>query len=1011
MRAEPPAGGGWPTRTALILAAVLLCLVLQARTIPLGYRPASSQRSILVSVEHQGAFEEQMERFVTVPLERRLASQEGLQEVVSVSDAGRSRVYLRFRPDVDLDQAYLRVREAVDRVWAGLPEGAQRPVLAKSDLDTAPVFIASFPPARLEESALRRRFENVDGAGQVEIAGGRKEEVRVELQPERAAASGLDARQVVRLLRAEGPVGALDQGWGIPLVMEARFRSAGQMEALPLLPGFPLRAAARVRLSSAEPQSVSHVDGREAVVLYVHPAGDANLVGLCRRLRLETAGLGGSVLHDVGAEMERALEEVLLAAGIGVLLVVVAAALVMRRLGAALRVALSVPVTLAGAAAVLNACGYELDLATLAGLAIGSGVAIDAAIVHAEGGAPANTRGAILFSSLTTVAVFLPLLVAPRELQNRFGGLAVAVSASVVVSLLYVLLAMPSLTLAPVRPQPPPRPPPAVRRLSERLCGWVARHRALTGSALLVLAAAAVWMGASSGLSPSASGGEGALRFRLEYASGTPAAEVQRSAGRLEGRLPGLPGVEQVTGRFERERASFLLTLEPGADPQRLRSAVQALAGSGAFLYFPEDAAREASFEVLVTGPDLRRLHALVGAASEAIVARLADAQVVFHFKQVLPARILTIPVERAAAAGVSPQEVCSILYWSLAGPVAAKWNPPGQKGMAAGTIDIRLFALGSRAPPLSEVLRIPVPLPPAGTGENASGTLLQGRAGFRPEAQPLPPSSIPAGWLAEVSDRRETGPIVHHDRQRGAGFTVRVPLGTKAAALAAAREVLGAFPFPPGYRGEAGRRETEAAEVRRGALTAVALAAVLVFLVLVFRFESLRIPLIIAAQIPLSWVGSLLLLRPLGQGLSEPVLLGLLLCAGVSVNNAILILDPLRGRRRPSFRLPDLLAARMRAVLGASLTTAAGALPLAFGSSGAGLLAPLSLTVAAGVLVSLPLTAVSLPLLQRDPPQPRRQPAPTDPAPPPTAPAAAPAPPEASAAGIPPGRGFGGPL
>jgi multidrug efflux pump subunit AcrB len=437
---------------------------------------------------------------------------------------------------------------------------------------------------------------------------------------------------------------------------------------------------------------------------------------------------------------------------------------------------------------------------------------------------------------------------------------------------------------------------------------------------------------------------EPVLRFSLEFPSGVSADSVFQRSSPLEEALLRLPGVRGESASYERERARFSVNLRSWAD----RAAVAAwLPGAGAgvaegFLYLPEGQSDHECFDVTVTGSPPASLGRVCGRLAEELRAWPGVSGVVLHYKEHQPAQVLVLAPQRCGAYGLLPRQIAARLFWALAFPVADKWT--------TGPIerDIRVGAAAARsgaAPALEEVLALRFATP--------TGAVVDART------------------LASIAEEPRPGRIYHLDRRRALSFSVVAERGTERRLLRAARGLLASYPFPPGISAVAGAAEAEQAQMLRAAAAGLALAVVLIFLIIMFHFESLRVSLAVMLQLPLSFLLPALLLRLLRIPLCTTTVMGLILTAGLVVNNAIIVLEGRNARSLRSRPLACALARHAPVVTAASLTTVLGALPLLFtpgAQAGGGVLGPLSLTLAAGVAGSLLTLPLGLALAARDP-------------------------------------------
>jgi HAE1 family hydrophobic/amphiphilic exporter-1 len=212
------------------------------------------------------------------------------------------------------------------------------------------------------------------------------------------------------------------------------------------------------------------------------------------------------------------------------------------------------------------------------------------------------------------------------------------------------------------------------------------------------------------------------------------------------------------------------------------------------------------------------------------------------------------------------------------------------------------------------------------------------------------------------VTDQPQSGRIYHLNRSRSVSLSILTDWRSRVKLLRNTRRILESFPFPPEYRGDIGREVQEEILLGKAVMVSLGLAVLLIFFILMFQFESIRISGIILLQIPCSFVCPLLALKAISWSFTLPVIIGLILTSGIAVNNAILVFVDIRVGRLTVERVYKALVKKLRPLLVSSLTTIAGVMPLLLsGKAGRGILAPLSLTVSMGITGSLVALVVTL--------------------------------------------------
>jgi HAE1 family hydrophobic/amphiphilic exporter-1 len=922
-----------PIRKFFVFISIITIGIIGFASIELGYLPESGQKAISIQIEYKGMFENQIERLITNPVENQIESIPGIKRISSVSEREKSIVSLFFFDTANLEQSYLRVRDAVERVYTGFPDGVQRPILTKSDMQSRPIFIIAIPYTEdISEESLRTLFENVKGTGRIEIGGAPRKEVWINFDPQLLAYTGETASSVSRSLSEWNLITSWNRSTAIPHVVDNRMKTVEEFSEIPLTHKLHLKDIASVSLRNRTHNSIALFNGEKCVLVSVSKAGDANTVDVCRRLRQATSGLPGSIpIYDYGSTIESTLTQVAWNIGIGITAVFILTILLLHRFYPALLICLNIPFSLIATMATLNICGLSLDIMTLSGMAVGSGMVIDAGIVFVEefvrsGNIRKTTvsiRYPVIISAVSTAAVFLPLIFAPAIIQTLFVGIALSISFTLFFSLLYVFLILPdilSVRTAPAHPSTA-NGPRTILNHTHKLISKAPRFLQilLAGICISGFFAAAATPVIDTDLST-----EKSLRFFLEFPPGTSLTAVRERSDSLVTALSTMPAIEKYSTTFKNERTEINISLDPREDPSLIRSRIRYLTSDvpDTFLYFPEDDLYSRSLMIICTGPDTSTLRKLCSSLAQDIKAGTGYSDIVFHYKNPLPAKYLTLDTDYLFLSHTKPKDVHTYIFRALSGPVSGKWYTPL---LPQGYADIRMSAADSADYSAKELMSLPVPL--------SNG------------------SSTPLSSIASLGMQQETGKIYHYGRQRSATISVRIPRSEVESALGSIEELTLKHSFPHGYRTIVAPYIKEKQEEKRDLIGLVILAICLVFFILVFHFESFSDAIMSVLQVPFAFSVPLIYFYLSGTPLNSAGLIGLILVAGIAVNNSILILDELSGLPKNHTNVFQALMNKSKAIIISSLTTVAGIIPLLIGRGEThNMLASLSLTIALGV-------------------------------------------------------------
>ena len=414
-----------------------------------------------ITTEYQGADPEEVERLITIPIEDGIGEIPGIRTIRSTSEFSRSRVIVVADGEADMGSLYADLSERVDRVRSSFPRTVQKTRILSSDDSNNPVFIVAFSPGGMGLNELgeyvadrvKPGYQGIPGAGEVETGGRGNREVLVKLDAGKAALYGIDPLSVSAALQGacvRMPLGSLAESTrDLSLFFDSGIRELDDFGGVfvPASGGLPVRLSDIARLSReyGESDQIARLDGRECVILYVYPAGDANPVSLCGKLveatRVhEAAGLDVQIVYDRGAEIMSGIGDILSSMAVGMASLILFIGLFIPDPASRGLLSASVPLSLFLGFSALSAFRVPVDSDIISGLAIGSGLIIDNYLILYDfaarnGNGPLRPIAVPLLSgTLTTVIVFLPLL-APGSSGSGLRPISFSICSMLVISL------------------------------------------------------------------------------------------------------------------------------------------------------------------------------------------------------------------------------------------------------------------------------------------------------------------------------------------------------------------------------------------------------------------------------------------------------------------------------------------------------------------------------------------------------------------------------------------------
>ncbi len=1005
------------TMCALALAAFG---VVGYKRLPLDLLPDISYPSLTVQTDFPDTAPAEVENLVTRPVEEAVGVLRGLRTVHSVSRPGISEVTLEFDWGADMDLLLLDVREKLDRLI--LPEEAEDPVVLRFDPSLDPIVRIALggtgdltESRRLADRRLKQAFETIPGVASARIKGGLEEEIHVEVDQESLAALGIPLeriRQVVGVSNINLPGGSLrgtDTQFLIRTVNE--YDSVEEIGELVITASgasqVRVRDVAEVSWGAREREEIIRVGDVEAVEIAIYKEGDANIVTTARAVRdalpevqhLVPEGYRLTVLFDQSRFIEQALKEVRSAAVVGGALAVLVLLVFLRDIRSTIIIATSIPLSVLFAFMAMYRLDVSLNIMSLGGLTLGVGMLVDNAIVVLESiyrkrqegygltaaavEGTSEVGGAVVASTLTTVAVFLPIIFVEGIAGALFGDMAITVTLSLLASLLVAVTLIPMLSAVGgggrVKVSAAGSDVDAELRLGtvsrayDRLLRGALRWRWLTiaaAVAVFVVSVAGVGL-LQTALIPEIS--EGEFYFEATMPEGTPVEATDRAIRRMAAPLADNSDVEVYYSTAGSRLVSGGLSLSTTAEhygqlnvvlaDRRDEAAEErvALLLRQSFAVIPDLETKfgkptyfslKTPVEVILFSDDLQALsdYAPVLTGELAAIPGLVDVR--SSLEEGNPELQVIFDRERLASLGLDMRAMAETLRDRVQGAVPTRFREADRQ------IDIRVRNTEQQRQTADDVRKLVIP---------------------GPDGRPLRLLTV-----AEVREDRGPAEIHRVQQQRAAVLSANLERRGLGSAVGDIESVLQRNPPPPGVLAELGGQVDEMKTSFDSLRFALMLAVFLVYLVMAATFESLVHPLVVLFTIPLALVGVVLGLLVSGTEVSVIVLIGVVMLVGIVVNNAIVLIDTINQLRRGGMDKFDAVVRgghlRLRPILMTTLTTVLGLLPMALSlGEGAELRAPLAITVSFGLSLSTLLTLVVIPAVYAVVPSSVRSPEPDE--------------------------------
>lgn len=1005
------------TRLSLHLGAVVILFVVllfgagifAASQVQQDLLPDISIPAVIVITPDPGASPDIVDTQVSVPVANAIQGVSGVDTVQSTSRQGASLVVALFKDGTDLKSAVQDVNSAVGQVRPFLPANVPASTVQTFSTNSIPILeyaVSADEPlgdlaGQLRSQALPK-LKGLAGVSSVVITGAPTDEVQVTLDPVKLAAKGITPVQVVSALQQAAvvqSVGSLKNGSAtIPLEVSGYLTSLDQITSITITPAsapghpatpVPIGQLGTVQLVSVPADTITRTNGRLSIGMQIIKGPNANTVTVAGEVRkvmpqIESSighGIHVDIVSDQATPITQAIGDILREGLLGAVFAVLVIFAFLRSGRATIVAAVSIPLSLMVALIVLWWQGITLNILTLGGMMVAIGRVVDDSIVVLENVSRHVSEGerplvaaytgareittAVAASTLTTVAVFLPIAFLTGIAGSFFRPFALTVVVALIASLFVAVTVVPLLA---ARLLPPIKAEGAERRLQYN---WMQRiyvpviHWATSHRLIAVGIAALIFIGSMS-LIP-------LLRINLLDQSSSPdfpiaitmpenstLAQTDAETQKVEALLPGVAGVTAYqatvggladpfappgTVPADPTRAQILVLVAGGQYDTALNGVKRALgAYSGPAKVEVGQAqnssnASSSSMQVDVRASDPNTLQQ----ANDAVLSALSGVKGVAGLTSNLVAskpQYQLVPAPKLAGSGLTVQQLALIVAQDVNGIVAT------QALLPQGPVIVRVQLPPGTADTADSLSRLPIP--------TATGV-------------------VPLSTLAtiELTNGPQTVNRVNGDRD--ATITGTITGNNTSAVQADVSRALSKVSLPPGASVSTGGVFAQLSTVLQQFVLALLAAIALVYLIMVATFRSLLKPLVLLVSIPFAATGAIVALVITNTSLSLPGLIGILMLTGIVVTNAIVLLDLVEQYRDRGLGLQDALIEggrhRLRPILMTASATMLALAPLAVtggggGIGGAFISAPLAIVVIGGLFTSTLLTLVLVPVL-----------------------------------------------
>ena len=988
------------TITMMILIVIVIGAVSFSK-LQIDLLPQMELPYVMVQTSYQGAGPEEIENIISRPLEQTLSTVENIEGIMSISSEGNSLVLMEFAFNTDMDEIMLQIRERVDVIKGFLPEGTSSPLALKLDPNALPIVqlavsskVDLYTTQKIAEDVIAPRFERIEGTASASVTGGLEQEVEVMLKEEIIKGYNLSSSYVSQILMAENlnmPGGTVKKGNNeLTVRTMGEFKTVEEIKNLtiPLTRGGTVRLQdiADVNLKSKDQSSITKLNGKEVVQISIMKQSDANTVNVAssidkeiEKLKTEYPDLEFVTVFNQADYINLAIDNLIRTATIGGILAIIILLIFLRSFKTTLVIAISIPFSIITTFVILFFFGITLNMMTIGAFALAVGMLVDNSIVVLENIYRNRSLGmdritasvdgtnevsmAVTASSLTTIAVFIPIVFTGGLASILFKDFALTITIALLSSLVIALTLVPMLSsklisvknLESEEAQEKKHGPLVV--FYKKILSFSLRHRLITILISIALFVVSVLMVTSVGAEFFPATDEGMINISATLPSGSEIEEIDALLKEIQDTIIEIPEIEiaftsagggdmygmggSSTGTItvllknldERERSAKQISDELRAMTKDIPGAEISVAESSTMMMGMSAGA----ISISIKGDDIDTLKT-IGDDFKKIIAKVEGTrEVTTSYEDGIPQVQIIADRGIASQYGLTTAQIGNSVLNTLSGSNVTKFKVNGDE------IDIVLKGDNVYGESISYLEMLPVETPMG--------------------------SSIPLSEVAEI--RVEKGPISIQRENQVRVMTVSgsvVGRDVQSASLEI-EELLKEYEMPFGYSYIFGGEIEQIQETFTDLFLVMLMAIALVYMIIAAQFESLIQPLSIMFSVPLALSGGFIGLFIAGLPLNVIGIIGLIILVGIVVNNAIVLVDYINNRRR---RGEDRNAAimkagpiRIRPIMMTALTTILGLVPMSFGiGEGAELTQSMGVVVIGGLTLSTVLTLVIVPVM-----------------------------------------------
>ena len=991
-----------PVGVIMIVLAIIALGFVSVRNLYIDLLPKIDLPIAVVATSYQDAAPEEVEKLISRPIESSVSSVEGIEMVQSQSQSGSSLVLMMFKNGTDLDQALLDVRERVDQIKGMLPEQAGDPNIMRFNPDQMPVIWVGLTGenpevlTKIADDQVVPYFERQEGVASVTVEGGKEREIQLILDEAKLQQYGVNAQSIAQALNNANhtsSVGTIEKGnQDLQLRVLSEFTSIEEINQtiVQTEQGATIQVedVAEVRDTFKESSASVLVNGEPSIVLSAMKKTDANTVEVARNItdgmnniqEQLPEGVNLDVIIDTSEFIQMSIDSVIDNILIGGAISIFVLLLFLKSIRATIVIGLSIPIAIISTFTLMYFTGETLNILTLGGLALGIGMMVDSSIVILEHIYTYRQKGyslkesaikgaselapAVIASTTTTLVVFLPIVFVEGIASDMFTPLALTVSFSLIASLVVAVTLVPMLSSKLLTKAISAN---GRRYWFDRLLNGlihfygnvlkkVIKFRKTTVFVTIVAIVGSIALTPFIGAEFIPASDQGQMEIRVETKAGSTLSQTEEIVEEINEKIKPYDSLVETNfvtvggvgfdGSSGANRATYTIQLVPASERdvstsevvQEIDKELQTIPGAEITVSELEAAMGLGDpIQIQLNGPE----HEVLRELADQIVVELENVEGIHNpessAEDGVPQMGIEVDKEKAAMYGLSPDQVTGQIQLQFTGQLATLYREEGEE------IDVTMMFPEDKRSTINDLENMKIQTP---TG-----------------------AQIPLEEIATFNEVQGPAALLRQNQQAQMNVSSAIMNRDLASVVNDVDSLLSEMNFPEGYSYSIGGQAEEMADAFFDLALALIFSIFLVYAVMAVQFENFLFPFIIMFSMPATVVGVIGGLYVTGLPLSIPGFIGIIMLAGIVVNNSIILVDYINILRRQGLERNEAIIeagkSRLRPILMTTSTTVLAMIPLGLAlGEGAEMQQPLAVTIIFGLSISSIFTLFLIPVV-----------------------------------------------